>query len=254
MTDESVQILILTGNKRSGKDTFVRRLLETRSGWETYAFAGPLKKGCQQFFMFSDEQLEDEILKEQVDEYWGFSPRASFQVVGTELMRETLPKYLPVDGEEMWVKRFKLWLNKKIARDRAAGRPTKVAISDGRFPNESEYVRIHVRNVTIIRTNRAGLDVGADKHKSESSVNAIVPDIIVENNGNNLQDYYEEIDNCLTNLGISKSTCVEKTRDWVSSVGKNIRNANPSSVKSHIFTAAASCALTSLVFAFVSRS
>lgn len=210
MAEHTVRILVLSGNKRVGKDTFANYLLATRCGWVDYALADPLKKGCKHFFMYNDEQLEDESLKEKIVEYWGFSPRQAFQVIGTELMRETLPKYLPVDGPEIWMKRFNLWLLKKISQDKKNGIPTLIVVKDNRYSNETAWFRKHKPDSVVISIKREGLDIKSDGHASEQSVKDITADVTVINNGKDKKKYHEEIEKCLSDLSVPPATFYEK--------------------------------------------
>ena len=88
----SQNLIDITGYKRSGKDTAGEYFV--KQGYIKYAFAGPLKKACQEIFMFTDEQTEGNE-KEKYDERWNISARKVFQIFGTEMFREKLVDFFP---------------------------------------------------------------------------------------------------------------------------------------------------------------
>jgi len=76
--------------RQRGKDTASDYLIN-KKGYTKYAFAEPLKRGIQQWFGFTDEQLfTDE--KENIDKNWGVSPRKVCQIIGTDVVRDMFPK------------------------------------------------------------------------------------------------------------------------------------------------------------------
>jgi hypothetical protein len=158
----------LLGKKKHGKDTCADMLVSER-GYTKQAFADPLKKGIQQFFRFSDEQLYNEVKKEEIDERWGFSPRKAMQIIGTDLLRQQFPLLMgidPITGDQMWVK------NMELRCDELAEKGShNIVISDVRFQNEVDWILS--RGGTIIKITRPDLCNVADTHSSESSIDII---------------------------------------------------------------------------------
>jgi hypothetical protein len=128
MSKNSRVMIGLTGRKGVGKST-VAQYLRDHHGFVEYAFAFPLKEACQILFLLSDEQMEDRVQKETKDSRWDLSPRQIFQMIGTDLFRNHF-------RQDFWIRRFELWLE-TIPSD------TPIVVSDIRFQDEADAVRIH---------------------------------------------------------------------------------------------------------------
>lgn len=59
--------------------------------------------------------------------------------------------------------------------------PTHVIISDCRMLNEAKAIK--EKGGVIVRIERKSCESNGDSHKSETELNAIVPDYLVDNNG-----------------------------------------------------------------------
>jgi hypothetical protein len=90
----NIPIIILVGRKLTGKTTLANYLKMKYPNSVELTFADPLKKISKELFLLSDDQLNNQILKEQVDLRYGISPRIIFQRVG-DLFRDYLPIVLP---------------------------------------------------------------------------------------------------------------------------------------------------------------
>lgn len=125
-------IYVLSGCKRSGKDTCFQILREC---WEAkgytvaqFAFADALREVCTIVFGFTDTDFSDGTRKETVGspilgEEW--TPRRALQFVGTDLFRNQV-------NEDVWV---------RVARhrlERLTSQVDVVVVTDARFPNEIE--------------------------------------------------------------------------------------------------------------------
>ena len=156
-------IIGIVGFKQSGKDTFADWFVGS-AGFQKYSFAKPLKQGVMNFFGWTDHQLNDPVLKEQVDEFWGISPRQALQWIGTDAMRVGLPGAYPqfqaITANNIWVKRFE--------RTVALEPETNWIIPDVRFQNEVDaikeiggtLVRIHRESAVPKHIEHASEDVG----------------------------------------------------------------------------------------------
>src|SRR5688572_22805430 len=133
-----MKIIGLMGVKGSGKSTGSDYLIANYK-YKEVAFADPLKKACQELFLFSDEQLYGtQKQKETADPRWfNCSPRTAMQFVGTDLLRNNLDKIMPGLGNDIFTYNFKLRYNegRKLDPDH------KIVVSDVRFHNEAECIK-----------------------------------------------------------------------------------------------------------------
>jgi hypothetical protein len=127
-------IIGVTGLIGSGKDTIASHLVE-KYGYERYSWAAPLKDMTAMLFGWDRDMLEGTTTdlraqREIEDEWWSvklgksWSPRLALQILGTEIMRNTL-------HPDIWV---------LAGMKRIAGK-TNVVIPDTRFPNEIKAIR-----------------------------------------------------------------------------------------------------------------
>ena len=183
-------LIALTGYKGSGKDTCADYLVE-KYGYTKIAFASPLKDLLKLLFLYSDDQLYGH-LKEVPDHRWyGCSPRASMQYIGTEWIRKQLDTIMPGIGEDYFVNRLNYWYQQQLLLNPNI----KVVISDLRhFQNEIDLVK--KLNAVIVEIDRPQLNK-QDTHQSEQRVNNVDETII---NDNTLDDFYNKIDELMKNI------------------------------------------------------
>jgi len=177
-----MNIIGLCGYKRSGKDTAGSLLLE--NGYTKYSFAGPLKKACQEIFMFDDEQTEGNK-KEDYDDRWNINPRKVFQRFGTEIFRDNLDMFFPEMKNiknTFWIYRFKLWYKKEKEKNPNI----KIVVTDVRFENEANIIK--ELGGLIIKVNRNNNN-NNDNHISELSINKIKHDILIDNDST-IEDFH----------------------------------------------------------------
>ena len=193
-------LIAVLGKKRSGKDTFSDYIIN-KYGFIKYSFADPLKKGIQCFFNLTDEQLNNQELKETVDPRWGVSPRKLFQVIGTDIFQHSLQKFIPeleIESRKHWVILFKQWYEQYLNenKNKNENKNIKVIISDGRFLHEIEEIKkLGGKVIKIIRPvlNDNNND---DNHQSEIEIDTI-PDTFIDYtiiNDGSLNDFYNKID------------------------------------------------------------
>lgn len=183
-------IIAFAGYKQSGKDTCAKYLID-KYGFSQYSFALPLKEGVKAFFGWSNEQVNDPILKETVDPYYGVSPRYILQIFGTEVMRQFIPSLSPEFKEKMggdfWVNRFKQFISVNSNKN--------IVLSDLRFQNELDAV--HSLGGQVIKIHReASVPKDLTKvHSSENPDSLMGIDYLLDNNGDiqNLQDGLDAI-------------------------------------------------------------
>jgi hypothetical protein len=179
MNNSQEKIVILVAGKiGSGKDTFVKFLLEYLKGrGHHYAFAKPLKDMCYHAFRPLVSWLNDSIhAEEQITVsswYEKKTPvtRMILQAVGTDIVRQVNPDY--------WIERAIEYIN---------ARPELVIlISDWRFPSEYIGLNDHFHVVTV-RVRRTLTRQGAiHEHESETALDKFCPqkgwDLEIDNNG-----------------------------------------------------------------------
>lgn len=181
----------ITGYKRSGKDTAGEYFI--KQGYIKYAFAGPLKKACQEIFMFTDEQTEGKD-KEKYDDRWNISARKVFQRFGTEIFRENLADFYPEMEkikENFWTYRFKIWYENQLE----INKDVKIVVTDVRFDNEANIIKeLGGIIIKVERKNKKNLD----QHKSETSIEKIKCDYLVKNDSN-IENYYKKLTKIVKN-------------------------------------------------------
>lgn len=162
-------IIGIHGPLNGGKDT-VATIIQAQhpDKFNRYAFARPLKDALKVLLGFTQEQLEDRVLKEQVDSFWGFTPRKAMQLLGTEFGRDMLRK-------DIWIKRAEL----EVETNAALGKST--IITDVRFENEAEWLRgrddavlIYIVAPDLVKDERY-------THASEAGVSRADTDIVLVN-------------------------------------------------------------------------
>ena len=172
--------------KGCGKST-ASRYLAKKYGYVEFSFADPLKKGLQHWFGFSNKQLYEEKGKEEIDPYWGVSPRQVMQYVGTDIVRDKIgSELLKGVGNDFWIKR----MDKQLGEN-----PGKVVISDVRFQNEVDYILSKGGCVVKIERFNKGEE---DRHISEKGIDSVVGHTIIIHNSGTLEDFYSRLDDLAT--------------------------------------------------------
>lgn len=125
-TFRDLDLIGLHGKMNAGKDaTFAA--INISHQYTEIKFAEPIKQAATLLFGWSRGFIEDRVAKEQVDPYWGFSPRFAMQTMGTEWARKML-------RDDIWLK----VAEKQLVVNRAMGR--KTVVSDVRFDNEAKWI------------------------------------------------------------------------------------------------------------------
>jgi dephospho-CoA kinase len=192
-TTQPPRIIALIGSKRSGKDTVAAMLQQY--GYENWKLASRLKSVCKELFGLTTDELETD-LKDRVCDKWGVTPRHLLQIVGTEIVQHTLPKYVPSISKEFWV---------KVMCDKIDSQPSKqIVISDMRFVHEAEYIHNRYANVLYIKLIRPETNTIDPCHISEKEWQKIVADVEIINGGT-LFELKQKVEQVCTKHGILKS-------------------------------------------------
>jgi hypothetical protein len=157
-------LITFSGHKGSGKSHCSTFLVKTRN-YTKENFAGPLKSTVSHIFDLSDE-CYDESKKEQILTQWNTTPRKLLQVIGTDLFRTQLIKYIP----ELTIPRNSIWgsiLYNKILIYRQRNPNRKITIDDVRF--NDEYHCIKDLKGIVIRIERP-----SKKHNKISTIKSYI--------------------------------------------------------------------------------
>lgn len=179
---EEPTLIGIHGPLNGGKDTVAAYIQSRHAGFRKYAFAQPIKQACNVLFGFTQEQIEDRAKKEEVDPFWGFTPRKAMQLLGTEYGRNML-------RDDLWIKRAEVEIN----NNQKIGYNT--IITDVRFENEAVWLRsrpnailIYLQVPGLVRDERY-------KHASEAGISMDPSDIVIVNDkSEGLKALYEQID------------------------------------------------------------
>jgi hypothetical protein len=160
----------------SGKDTAASAIKKTYPDTEVFAFAGPLKEACKILFNFSDAQLYDPILKEQIDKRWGKSPRQILQWLGTDILRNMI-------NEDFFIMNMRQRIEDSEADN--------IVISDVRFDNEAEFIRSLEGKVVKIERNGAK----TTEHSGHITEKGISPNLInaIVKNDTSIEEFQNRI-------------------------------------------------------------
>lgn len=173
--------------KQHGKDTAADYLVQ-KYDYSKLSFADPLKEGCRQLFGFNDEQLYGGK-KEEIDPFWGISPRTVLQFVGTDLCRREMDRIIPGIGNGFWVSSLK----KKYIDMKKSNPNVKVVVSDVRFQNEVDA--IHELGGTVVKVERTGFgENDKDNHESEKNIDLINDYDHLIKNDSSLASFYNKLD------------------------------------------------------------
>lgn len=184
-------IIGLTGKKRSGKDTVADHLVKNY-GFTKLSFAGPLKEACQLLFQFTDDQVHTD-LKEEIDPFWGVSPRVVLQYVGTDIFRNQMKDIIPQIGSNFWT----TLAQKRCVDILKDNKEARIVISDVRFQNEAEM--INNLGGKVIKITRPSLK-SVDEHISETGIDSIsIIDYEIIND-KTIEELLGNMDNIVINL------------------------------------------------------
>lgn len=187
-------IIGITGKIGSGKSTLAGSLL--KKGYTEYTFATPLKK-IGEIFGFSELQLYGtQEQKLEIHPYWKVSAREFLQKVGTDLFRVALPEKCP--------KMYSVWTRLFIMR--YLENRKDYVISDVRFPDEAKVIKdlggVVIRAVRDCPITSEG---GAEhQHSSETEMDKIEADYVIDNNLLTKEQAEEELDRLLKHLSVSR--------------------------------------------------
>lgn len=184
------KLIGIMGQKGSGKDTVADYIIRKYDDYSKRSLAEPLKRACQEIFLFSDEQMYGtQSQKEEPDNRWfGCSPRTCLQYVGTDLLRDQMNKIMPGIEHDIFTHHFELWYVQNKGN---------VIVPDVRFENEVKMIR----NLGgyVIKIIRPSL-IQTDMHSSEIASNTITNyDYLIWNDGS-IEDLHKKVDSVMDQI------------------------------------------------------
>lgn len=179
-----------SGPAGSGKDTAANTLVH-HLGFDTMAFADPLKHGICEMFYLDDDIFESRESKEAVIPGLGHSPRSLAKIIGTDCGRNMI-------SENIWVH-----VMTERYKDYCASELTRLAITDIRFENEATWIR--KAGGTVIHVIRSGVAWDKTAHASEHGIQIRPEDCILTNTGSLEEFEAKAIALCEAIIGRSES-------------------------------------------------
>lgn len=196
------QLIILSGKAGSGKDTVADILVNLfhNKKIKRIALADRVKIISREFIhLFTGTYLPLEYFYDQIEKEKE-RPELGFLWINNKKYIFTIRLALISIGTDILRNYYddKIWLN--YIKDNVLNQDYDILIiTDGRMPNEIEYLRnINNHKTTIIKIIRnhenSKLDV-VKNHASEKDINNLYSDIIIENNGTlkNLENMIKKI-------------------------------------------------------------
>jgi hypothetical protein len=168
----------LCGKKSSGK-TEVAKILKNviqislefnNYEFQEIAFADKLKEVASDLYDIPLDFFNHPKGKDATNDKWGISPRVIMQKLGTEVSRTIHPMTWIYHVESRVIEYFGSEMYKKLI----------LCVSDIRFLNEAQMVKRY--NGSIWKINRPML-CKKDDHQSETELDLIDPEYIINNNG-----------------------------------------------------------------------
>lgn len=198
-------IIGLCGFKGSGKDTIADYLVE-KKGYVKVAFADFIRNALKELFNWTDEAFSPEN-KEQVDPYWGVTPRKMCQEIGTEFLRFhckdfisldfTLPNGEPYQGT-FHIKRINQNIIKLLDENK------NIIFSDIRFQDELDYIK--KLGGIIIRVNRPqNTQNEFSGHISELNITNLNNVDIEFYNDTTINSLYKKIDTTVEHIEVAQA-------------------------------------------------
>lgn len=177
-------IIAIAGPAGSGKDTAATFIHIQNQAYCLYRFADPIKRTIKTLFDFTEEQIEDRVLKEVEDPEWGFSPRVAMQRFGTEFGRDL--------KDDIWLK----------FAERALHKNGNLVISDCRFENEAQWVRDNGGQIIQIYPTPSASIASVPFHRSEGGIQKHGDTIYIMNDLVNLDLFEDTLAYHLRKLGV----------------------------------------------------
>ena len=186
MTSKLPQIILLSGSKRCGKDTFAKYLQENYD-YNHVKITSKLKYCIKLLFNLEDKDFEQK--KEELNPNWNTTPRRLMQFIGTDIFQYKIQELIPHIGRNFWIQSL---FNEELLYNLINNANYKIVISDLRFLHElNEIEKLNISYIHI-RINNPNLDNQVDAHISETELYQIPYNYEIKND-NSLDVFYSKI-------------------------------------------------------------
>ncbi len=185
-----MKLIGLTGFAHSGKDTsadFIEDILKKKGlTYSRVCFSRPLKESCKILFNLTDEELNNQDLKEEVLR----NPKgeARFIINGLEASPRIILQWLGTQLRSININFFVNNMDKIIS---SCVEKDFIIITDVRYDNEAELVKKYFG--TLVKIERNIKKINSSDHSSERGIDKSFVDFIIENNGT-LDNLYELVE------------------------------------------------------------
>lgn len=165
---KKINLIGVCGKAGSGKDTvgsyLSARYADTWVDW----FAWPLKQAACDAFGIPEEHFNDRSLKEEINPFWGVSPRKIAQFMGTEMFRDTVSKLIEGIASDFWVRRFAGKVNGDLDISGVDYRDGEtIVICDVRFQNEVDFIEANGGIIIRLLRDLSVQEIKPPDHTSE---------------------------------------------------------------------------------------
>lgn len=210
--------IMILGHASAGKTTLTNYLI--KKGYIQLIFAGPIKNFLMDIGYSYDQVNGTSAQKVMKHKDFNMSGRDLAQKYGTELMRDLFPDVCPdfnLNGYKFWARVAEYKLNEFFPN-------AKVVFADGRMEDEAEMVRKNGGYIIKIsrKKDESCLNEEQKNHTSETSINNIVSDFTIENDGT-FEELYEKMDAIMRQIDPTYNTD-ELCQDDVDKETKTIRS------------------------------
>lgn len=210
MTEKPV-LIGLVGYAQHGKSTVADFL--KNMGFIEYAFADPLKKVVMNMFGFTVEQCYDGKLKEEVDNFWGITPRQALIAIGELNADPQIPNLNLGSGGRLWIRKFEHEFEKNEWKN------TNVVVSDIRHENEALAVKKLGGLIVRVHNPHVKMDDEFRKSASEQRIKNIRYDAVIFNDSTKeeLHNDVASIYNMLLNtpqINSDYETYIDRTKEF----------------------------------------
>lgn len=163
------EIIGIVGQAGVGKTTVADLL--ANAGYKRVKMAAPLKAMLRALGL-TDRELEGDLKHEPCRLLGGKTPRHAMQTLGTEWGRELI-------DPDLWLT---AWSEEAVRV--LAGTAAGAVCDDMRFANEADMIRrLGGTVVKVVGPRRSGMADAAYGHQSETQIESITPDVVIQNFG-----------------------------------------------------------------------
>lgn len=192
-------ILAISGKAAVGKDTAADHLVD-HYGFVKVAFADVIKRICKEVFGFSAESLWGvSSMRNQIDDRYGISPRASLQEFGDsgrKLYGDIWIEYTLNIAKKLSTEHYLNYHYTLGMHQSSHSEPRHVVLPDTRYLNEVNAIKDEGGIALRLLRPDVALEGAAGKHSSESNQKFINDDNFdsVINNSSSIPDLYHKVD------------------------------------------------------------